>query len=344
MPSTATENEPPLIAETEAFFSTAGPFLSRLEVFLRDIRNDFEMELQDLVDYALAHGGKRLRPLALFLTGAGRNGSFDESLVRAAAVVELVHLATLVHDDILDGADLRHDHPTVSQNFGTSAAVLLGDALFAQSLQLASRFPTTEVCRVVSEATRKVCAGEIEQSLDPRGSGNDFARYFRIIERKTAVLFAASCRLGALLGAPGPDLGDSAAEFGRHLGIAYQIYDDLVDVIGREERIGKTLGTDLASGKGTLPFLLLFEGLNGSARADLEDRLRETGLNGNADVGRMMDDYGVVPRVADIFNVQTNKAREASAHFPDECGGERLRDLVSFVELRFEGLVGETCR
>jgi geranylgeranyl pyrophosphate synthase len=170
MAPTATAHRERGVDPAEPFFSAAAPFLDRLALFFEEQKEEFEPELSGLVDYALSHSGKRLRPIALFLTGSGPDGEFTEEMVRAAAVVELVHLATLVHDDILDGADVRHEHETVSRRHGVSAAVLLGDALFAQSLQLASRFPTTEVCRQVSEATRKICAGEIEQTLD---GGND---------------------------------------------------------------------------------------------------------------------------------------------------------------------------
>ncbi len=341
MPLTVPEKEVPPAA-AEVFFAVGGPFLDRLDEFFDDLKNEFEPELRELVDYALSHSGKRLRPLALFLTGARADGSFDESLVRAAAVVELVHLATLVHDDILDEADLRHDQPTVSRRFGVAPAVLLGDALFAQSLQLASRFPTTEICRLVSEATRKICAGEIEQSLDPRGTHNDLERYFRIIERKTAVLFDASCRLGALLGEPGPKLAEAAGEFGRHLGLAYQIYDDLVDVIGREEAIGKTLGTDFASGKGTLPFLLLKEELQGNERAVLQKRLEGDGDHGWAEIQRLIIEKKVVSRVAEAFANEMDQAKRAASFFKPEAGGARMRDLVGFVEDRFEKLLSES--
>lgn len=342
MPTTAIEKGTSALAESEAFFAFAGPFLERLDGHFGDMRDEFEPELRPLVDYALSHSGKRLRPLALFLTGAAADGSVSETLVRAAAVVELVHLATLVHDDILDGADLRHKHPTVSRRYGVSAAVLLGDALFAQSLQLASRFPTTEVCRIVSEATRKVCAGEIEQSLDAPGSlAFDRERYFRIIERKTAVLFEASCRLGALLGSPGPELAAAAGDFGRHLGLAYQIYDDLVDAIGTEETIGKTLGTDFESGKGTLPYLLLLEELPDSERAALARHLRADGIQGGAEAGRLIREKGVVDRVAAVFNDQMDRARDAAGRFDADNGGDRLREMARFVEQRFRLLLEE---
>lgn len=325
------------------FFSAAAPFLEALDQFFSDQRSEFEPELRELVQYALSHSGKRLRPISLYLTGASADGGFNADMVRAAAVVEMVHLATLVHDDILDGADLRHKQETVSRKYGVPAAVLLGDALFAQALQLASGFATTEVCRLVSEATRKVCAGEIEQTLDGKAPDDDTQRYFRIIERKTAVLFQVSCRLGALLGAPGPDMAETAGEFGRHVGIAYQIYDDLVDVIGSEKAIGKTLGTDFASGKRTLPFILLFQELESGERENLLASFAggdESAPDG-VDIGKLMVEKGVAERVGEFFGLEIGKAKAAAKILAESDGGEGLYDLATFIEGRFAGLLGD---
>jgi octaprenyl-diphosphate synthase len=214
-------------------------------------------------------------------------------------VVELVHLATLVHDDIMDEAEVRRNRQTAARKYGPTAAVLLGDALFSHALHLATRFPTTEVCAVVSESTRRVCAGEIVQTLR-RGTLNiSRADYQRIVDLKTAELFRASCYLGARLAGHGDAFVAAASSFGRHLGIAYQIYDDLVDFFGDEGSIGKTLGTDLASGKLTLPLLVLADRLPTSEA----DALRRE-LSGAATVQpelrlRQMRELGVFTAVAD---------------------------------------------
>ncbi len=342
MPVFATVNVGDSLSSPENFFSVAAPFLERLDQFFRDQRDEFEPQLRELVEYALAHSGKRLRPIALFLTGASADREPTDRMVCAAAVVEMVHLATLVHDDILDRADLRHKQETVSRKYGVPAAVLLGDALFAQALQLASGFETTEVCRLVSEATRKVCAGEIEQTLDCKTEEDEIERYFRIIERKTAVLFEVSCRLGALLGAPGPNLVAPAGEFGRHLGIAYQIYDDLVDVIGSEQAIGKTLGTDFASGRRTLPILLLFRELEAVERANILAGFaggdeRAEGI----DVGQLVVDRGIVAQVGEFFDGEIRQAKAAARVLAEEVGEDCLLDLANFVERRFVELLGE---
>ena len=254
-------------------FSRVAPHMAALDQFLHAQLSAFEPEIRAMADYCIDTSGKRIRPALVFFSGWTDADEPAPALVQVAAVVELVHLATLVHDDIMDEADVRRGRPTAARKYGAAAAVLLGDALFAHALHLASLFPTTEVCRAVSESTRKVCAGEIVQTLRRRTVGITRADYDRVIDLKTAELFRVSCELGARLGGHPDAFVEAAARFGRHLGIAYQIYDDLADFFGREQRIGKTLGTDLASGKLTLPLLFLRDRLPVGERAGLEAEL-----------------------------------------------------------------------
>jgi Geranylgeranyl pyrophosphate synthase len=267
--------QPPVPArDFAAVFSRVAPHMAALDHFLREQLAAFEPEIRDMADYCIDTSGKRIRPALVFFSGwQGADVEPSPDLVQVAAVVELVHLATLVHDDIMDEADVRRARPTASRQYGSAAAVLLGDAIFAHALHLAALFPTPDVCRAVSESTRRVCAGEIMQTLRRRSVSVTRADYDRVIDLKTAELFRVSCALGARLGGHPAAFAPDAARFGRHLGIAYQIYDDLADFFGREQRIGKTLGTDLASGKLTLPLFVLRERLDASERARLDAEL-----------------------------------------------------------------------
>ncbi|MBA4138032.1 MAG: polyprenyl synthetase [Opitutus sp.] len=255
-------------------FRRIGPQMVALDRFMQEQVTSFEPEIRSMAAYCLESSGKRLRPTLVFISGWRGEGVVNDALVRASGVVEMVHLATLVHDDIMDRADLRRNRHTAAREFGPDAAVLLGDALFSQALHVASQFPTTEVCRVVSESTRKVCSGEIMQTLHRRDLTVSREDYWRMIDLKTAELFRVACFLGARLSGFSPEFVQAANDFGRHLGIAYQIYDDLVDFLGEEKSIGKTLGTDLASGKLTLPLMLLLERLSAPERAGLIEALR----------------------------------------------------------------------
>ncbi len=294
-------------------FARLKPHMASLDVFLRAQLDAFEPEIREMADYCIDTSGKRIRPALVFLSGWNAGGTPPLDLVRVAAVVELVHLATLVHDDIMDEADVRRSRRTASRQYGPEAAVLLGDALFAHALHLASQFPTPEVCHAVSDSTRKVCAGEIVQTLR-RGTTNITREdYFRVIDLKTAELFRISCYLGSKLGGFPSAFVDAASRFGRHLGIAYQIYDDLADFFGQEKRIGKTLGTDLQSGKVTLPLLALLDRLSTEDRGVLVDEIlhrREPDLQHRI---RQMTELGIFDVVASEVEAELAKAEAALA-------------------------------
>ncbi|MEO7412735.1 MAG: polyprenyl synthetase family protein [Opitutaceae bacterium] len=312
--------------------------MAELDRFLRAQLAAFEPEIRAMVDYCIDTSGKRIRPTLVFLSGwQGREVSQPE-LIRVGAVVELVHLATLVHDDIMDDADVRRNRHTASRKYGPTAAVLLGDALFAHALHLATQFPTTEICAAVSESTRRVCAGEIVQTLR-RGSTNvSVADYQRIIDLKTAELFRVSCFLGAKLRNAPPTFVEAVSEFGRHLGIAYQMYDDLADFFGQESRIGKTLGTDLASGKLTLPLLLLSERLPGEERVLLHEEIlgRRTSEPGYR--LRQMEENNIYDAVATSVIAEIGAARTAMAGWQDDSATPLLLELCEVVSRQLADL------
>ncbi len=313
--SITASSERTVAGDFAAVFALLQPHMARLDAYLRVQLEAFEPEIRAMADYCIDTSGKRIRPALVFLSGARPDAEPSDELIRVAAVVELVHLATLVHDDIMDEADLRRNRRTASREYGAEAAVLLGDALFSHALNLATQFPTTEVCAAVSESTRKVCAGEIIQTLR-RGSTNiSRADYRRVIDLKTAELFRVSCFLGSRLAGYPLEFVEAAAGFGRHLGIAYQIYDDLADFFGSEKRIGKTLGTDLASGKITLPLLELMERLPAPERALLIDEiLKRRARQLELRIGQM-NELGIFTLVAEAIESELRVAERALEPF-----------------------------
>ncbi len=322
-PSTAT----PSPVKAHAFagvFRELEPHMASLDGFLRDQLSSFEPEIRAMVDYCIDTSGKRIRPALVFLSGWREPGTPAAELVRAAAVVEMVHLATLVHDDIMDSADVRRSRSTATREFGPTAAVLLGDALFAHALHLATGFPTTEVCAAVSESTRRVCAGEIVQTLRRRSTDVTPADYHRIIDLKTAELFRVSCFLGSRLAGYPAGFVAAADRFGRHLGIAYQIYDDLADFFGREDKIGKTLGTDLASGKLTLPLFALLDRLPAAEKATLSEEIGGTRAAEPKLRLRQMMEFGVFDTVEIAVREEVSGARAALAEWPNEAPTRHL--------------------
>ena len=239
----------------------------------------FDPAVEGYVTYAIGSRGKRLRPLIALLSG-GASGGIHSGHVDLAVIVELIHIATLVHDDIMDEAERRRAQPTVNARWGNSLSVLLGDCLFAQALNLSTNFEKAQISRVIARAARDVCSGEIMQTQRRFDLHLAIDDYLRIVEMKTGSLFAAAAELGAVLNGADAETTAALKNFGRKIGAAYQIYDDCLDVAGNEADIGKTLGTDLQKGKMTLPVLMLLR----SAPTEERESYCELILSENAGV------------------------------------------------------------
>jgi octaprenyl-diphosphate synthase len=252
----------------------AEPFLAAVAERMREQVNAFEPDIAAYAEYALTGQGKQLRP-ALVALSASATGQPNDSHVMVAVIIEMVHLATLVHDDVMDEARIRRGRPTLAANWGSEISVLLGDCLFAHALKLASGFPTTEVCRAVAAATNTVCSGEILQTQRRRNFELSRAEYFKVLQMKTGELFALSCDLGAYVNGAGAGPRSALRQYGLSIGTAYQIYDDCLDVFGSEASTGKSLGTDLVKGKLTLPLLLALERATPEQRVRLEAWVQE---------------------------------------------------------------------
>lgn len=307
------------------------PLLDELSVFMDGQVAAFEPEIRHLIDRCLRKQGKRIRPLLLFSSASPINESNRPDLITAAAVVELVHLATLLHDDILDGATLRHGDVTLNTIHGDSVAVLVGDALFSQALKLAAGFPTTDICRLVAQSTRRVCAGEISQTFARGNIGLSIRDYFRMIELKTAELFAVACEIGAMLSGQTPAQVAGARDFGRYLGTAYQIFDDAADFLGDETKIGKTLGTDLGNGKFTLPLLLLWEQASRPERQQLNDEVSNPNVSVHT-LNILIRDNNIWPQVRTAFETQMGNARRALEVLEGNPSQQTLGTIAGFLD------------
>jgi octaprenyl-diphosphate synthase len=336
--SSKTDRAEAMKSDLTSLRTLLGPHLEALESFLQEEAEQFEPEIRDLVRYCFGAGGKRIRASLVFLSAWQEEGLVRDDLVRLAAVLELVHLATLVHDDILDSAMTRHNRITAARKYGPSTAVLLGDAIFAHAVNLSTRFPDTEVCQHVSIATRRVCVGEIAQTLR-RGSVDFSLRdYYRIVDLKTAELFSVACFLGARLGGYSDAFADAAAMFGRHIGIGYQIYDDLVDFFGNEAEVGKTLGTDFRSGKLTMPLILLLEDLDPAEKEKLRRDLEAGHDRVLTDHAQEMLARGVFDRVAEAIGAELAKAEAVLAPFVDEAPVALLRQIQDRLRRQLRAL------
>ena len=252
------------------------PDLDKIEERLRFQVQEFDPGISGYVSYALDSNGKRIRP-ALVLLAAHASGKSLPQHLDLAVVVELIHLATLVHDDIMDGASKRRGKPTAFAKWGVELSVLLGDCLFCHALKISAGFEDHSITRSIADASNEVCSGEILQTQRRFDLKLSIPEYIKIISMKTGALFRISTELAAVLNGCRTDEILAMRNYGDFLGIAYQIYDDCLDLVGTEGATGKTIGTDLAKGKLTLPLLHVLAQANDAER----NRLHEIILHGN---------------------------------------------------------------
>src|SRR5262245_51063801 len=275
MPTTiqpaAASRVPAAPPELQSLYAPIAAELVEVESLLKaELRSDYPF-VDELVRYGCLLGGKRLRPALLLLAAKAVGSPVTHEHLTLATVVEMIHTATLVHDDVLDEAHVRRHLATVNARWDNEASVLLGDFLFTHAFYLASTLDSVIGCRLIGRATNIVCEGELRQ----KGSRGNFdlseTEYLEIVEAKTAELTAVSCRLGALFSGAEERVADALDGFGRDLGIAFQIADDLLDVQGEEQTTGKSLGTDLEKQKPTLPIIRALQKANATDRQAILD-------------------------------------------------------------------------
>ncbi len=321
---------PPSLGNWEAIVAPVHPFLDRVAARLHDQLAAFEPEIAEYARYALDSQGKQLRPALVALAGS-TVGTLNDDLVTVAVIIEMVHLATLVHDDIMDDAQLRRRRPTLAARWGSQLSVLLGDCLFAHALRLAASFPTPAVCRAVSEATLQVCTGEILQTHRRRRWTVSREEYFKVLEMKTAELFALSCELGGMLAGATAPQQSALRRFGIKLGTAYQVYDDCLDLYGSERVAGKSLGTDLATGKVTLPLLTFLERANAADRAEMLGWLDRWETGYFVGVRALLEQHGALAESSTVIERMLNEARAALSELPRRPATEALDSLTLFL-------------
>jgi len=313
------------------------PFLHAVTERLILQAQEFDPQVVPYAQHALNTSGKNLRPTLVALA-SGCFGKPNQSQITAAVIIEMVHLATLVHDDVMDEAEIRRGKMTVSARWGNEIAVLFGDCLFAQALKLAASFPTPEVCRAVSVATNTVCTGEIFQTQQRRDFVASHRDYFRVIEMKTAELFTLSCDLAAFLSPATPEQRAALREYGAAVGTAYQVYDDCVDLFGTEAEAGKSLGTDLAKGKLTWPVLLAWESADAADRASLENLIKNWLPENFPAVLALLEKYGTFEPTVQVIRRYLEQARRALRALPASPGRDGLTQLTDFLAQQTEAL------
>jgi octaprenyl-diphosphate synthase len=264
------------LAETQALVAADMAFVDAL--IRRRLASDVVL-INQIAEYIIGAGGKRLRPMLLLLAarahGGGAVPGFDAAIHQLAAVVEFIHTAPLLHDDVVDESDLRRGHSSANAVWGNAASVLVGDFLYSRSFQLMVELDRPAVMRILADTTNAIAEGEVLQLLHVRNADTDEAAYLRVVERKTAVLFAAATRLGALLAGASAAECDAMHDFGMNLGYAFQIADDMLDYASDAHTLGKNLGDDLAEGKATLPVIHAMAHCDAATQARLRTAIEQ---------------------------------------------------------------------
>ena len=289
--------------------------------------------INELAQHSFRIGGKRLRPALLLLCGKAV-GELNESHQILAAVVEMIHTATLVHDDVLDEAAIRRHVATVNARWDNQTSVLLGDYLFTHAFYLASTLETTFGCRTIGRATNIVCEGELKQTASSGDFGLSLETYFDIIQSKTAELCACCCLLGAHYAGGDQRLAKSLESYGRHLGIAFQIADDLLDLEGEEDLTGKSLGTDLTNQKMTLPLIHLRDQLPKGEQDELRQLVEYPQGDHRTKLHNWLVESGALQHAREVAEQQTQQAVEQLDALADSPAKSTLLHIAQFVVQR----------
>lgn len=285
--------------------------------------------INQVADYIINSGGKRLRP-ALVLLSAGVFGKIETRHHKLAAVVEFIHTATLLHDDVVDESALRRGRATANTLFGNAASVLVGDFVYSRAFQMMVGVQNMRVMDILAEATNIIAEGEVLQLLNINDADISDDDYLRVIHYKTAKLFEAATRLGAVICQASTEDENAMAEYGMRLGTAFQLIDDVLDLSGNSEDIGKNLGDDIAEGKPTLP--LLYAMRHGDAKQSqlIRNAIEQGGLEDFSAIIKAVEQTGALDYVRNIAKQEAELACKAIQHLPSTPQHQALIQLAEF--------------
>ena len=278
--------------------------------------------------YIISAGGKRLRPVLLLLC-CGALGFKGEQRFNMAAVVEFIHTATLLHDDVVDDSALRRGNPTANARFGNPASVLVGDFLYSRAFQMMVGSQSMRIMEVLANATNIIAEGEVMQLMNMHNAGLDEAGYLQVIRSKTAKLFEASARVGAILSAASPDLEEACADYGQALGTAFQVIDDVLDYAGDAAVMGKNLGDDLREGKATLPLIAAMQRGTQAEREAIQQAIETGDVTMLDNVIAIVKKTGALDIARHAAQKEAKRAIDAAMLLPEGAHRECLINLAS---------------
>ena len=306
--------------------------MQRVDALIRHRLSSDVVLINQIAEHIIAGGGKRLRPM-LHVLAAGAAGYRGDKHTKLAAIIEFIHTSTLLHDDVVDESDLRRGRKTANALWGNAASVLVGDFLYSRSFQLMVELDDMRIMRILADTTNTIAEGEVLQLLNIGNADVDEAAHLAVIERKTAVLFAAATELGGLLGGLPDDQVAALRSYGMELGYAFQIADDLLDYVSDAGTLGKNIGDDLAEGKPTLPLIYAMQGASPDLTQSLRHAIEHGGLDSLDRIVAAIRDSGALERTRDRALQHARAAREALAGLP---GSPHLDALLALADYSVE--------
>ena len=307
--------------------------MRRVDALIRErLESDVPL-VRQVAEYIITAGGKRLRP-ALLLLAAGALGYRGTAHAELATVVEFIHTATLLHDDVVDASELRRGRETANAAFGNAASVLVGDFLYSRAFQMMVSVQNMRVMQVLADATNTIAEGEVLQLMNCHDPEVGERRYLEVIQRKTAKLFEAAARLGAVLSGAPEGIEQGCARYGTHLGTAFQLIDDVLDYSGDADTIGKSLGDDLAEGKPTLPLIRVMATGTPQQSALVRHAVVQGGRAEFGDVLAAIRANGALDYVRDVARREAALASAAIERLPVSSHKDSLLELAAFSVAR----------
>jgi octaprenyl-diphosphate synthase len=299
----------------------------------RELASDVAL-VNQVSEYIIGAGGKRLRPLLVLLAARAAGAPPLGAQVMAAVVIEFIHTATLLHDDVVDGSHQRRGRDTANEVWGNSASVLVGDFLYSRAFQMMVRLNSLRVMEIMADATNVIAEGEVLQLMNANDADTTESRYLEVIYRKTARLFESGAAIAAVLAGASPPVERALADYGRHLGNAFQLVDDALDYRGSPAERGKNVGDDLAEGKPTLPVIHALRSGSAADQALLRRAIETGGLDELPAVLKAIESAGGLEYTARLAQGEADQALAALEPLPESVHSEALRQLAGFAVSR----------
>lgn len=300
------------------------------ELIFKELESDVAL-INQISFYIVNSGGKRIRPL-LTVLAARALGYQQDQHIKLAAIIEFIHTSTLLHDDVVDESELRRGKDTANARFGNAASVLVGDFLYSRSFQLMTQLQNLKVMDILADATNVIAEGEVLQLINCNDPDTDEARYFEVIYCKTAKLFEAATRLAAVIGEQSAEIELAMQDYGKYLGTAFQIMDDVLDYVADQAEMGKNVGDDLAEGKPTLPLIYAMEKAEPADKALISEAIKQGGSRDQLDaILAILDKTKALDYCRERASEEAQKAIDALALIADSDYKQALMSLANIA-------------